>query len=78
MILAAGTVKRIHVDRRVLAQNRKSGGDKPAWTIQTSKGPIKCSEWKLHGVIQGSGPQDKQLSCGARVYMVTYAKVEYQ
>jgi hypothetical protein len=76
--LPAGTVKRIHVDRRIIAQNRKNGTKLPHWTIQTSKGPIKCSEWKLLGPIQGSGPDDKQLSCGARVYMVTRSEVEYR
>ncbi len=76
--LPAGTVKRIHVDRRVVAQNRKDGGQRPPWTIQTSKGPVKCFTWRLHGPIQGVGPDYPQLSCGARIYMVTYAQVEYR
>lgn len=76
--LRAGTIKRIHVDRRVLAMNRKHGTKEPAWTIQTSKGPIKCREWWTTGLAWGSGPEAKQLSCGARMYIVTYAKVEYR
>ncbi len=76
--LKAGTIKRIHVDRRVITQNRKDGGTRPHWTIQTSKGPIKCHEWKLYGPVQGSSPMDKQLSCGARVYIMTHAAVEYR
>lgn len=79
MILPAGTVKRIHVDRRVIAQNRKNGTKLPHWTIQTSKGPIKCNEWWISGgQIWGVRPGTKQLSCGARVYMVTHAAVEYR
>lgn len=77
MILRAGTIKRIHVDRRVLAQNRKTGSEHPAWTIQTSAGPIKCRQWKLCGTAQGN--QDvKPLSCGARMYIATRAAVEYR
>lgn len=77
MILEAGTIKRIHVDRRVIAQNRKSGGNAPAWTIQTSKGPIKCHLWHAYGFCSGSAPDDKPLSCGARMWIETRAKVEY-
>ena len=76
--LRAGLVKRIHVDRQVIAQNRKNGTSLPHWTIQTSKGPIKCSEWWLTGRLAGSPPGAKQLSCGARVYMTTVAEVQYE
>lgn len=78
MLLEAGTIKRIHVDRRVIAANRKNGTQLPPWTIQTSKGPIKCFTWKTLGPVQGVGPDYPQLSCGARIYMVTHAKVEYR
>ncbi len=77
-LLKAGTIKRIHVDRRIIAQNRKDGGDRPHWTIQTSAGSIKCRAWYLTGAIRGSTPEDKKLSCGARVYMVTRAAVAFE
>lgn len=77
MILPAGTVKRIHVDRRVVAQNRKSGGNEPALTVQTSKGPIKARIVTIKGTVtfDQTAPQ---LSCGARIYGYTRAEVEVQ
>lgn len=77
--LRAGTVKRIHVDRRVIAMNRKHGTKLPHWTIQTSKGPVKCHDWWIvKGGVYGVNAHAKQLSCGARVYMVTHAEVQYR
>lgn len=74
--LEAGTVKRIHVDRRVLAQNRNNGENKPAYTIQTSKGPIKARVVKIEGVLEFN-QYNKPLSCGARMYGVTRSTVKY-
>lgn len=71
-----GLIKRIHVDRRVLATNAKHGRNDPAWTIQTSKGPIKCSIWSVKGKTKAS-PPGKKLSCGARMWIETTAEVEY-
>lgn len=89
--LKAGTIKRIHVDRRVIAQNRKSGGNAPSITVQTSKGPLKA----LRATVLGEGEMMqagsftreyapgkwttdvvKPLSCGARVWFETKAAVE--
>lgn len=75
--LPAGTIKRIHVDRQILAQNRKTGGDEPAWTIQTSKGSFKSRQVYMNGrcrAIQGAKP----LSCGARMYIETRSMVHYE
>lgn len=77
MKLKAGTIKRIHVDRQILVRNRKNGENKPAWTIQTSKGPIKARALVVRGpslFVQVSKP----LSCGARMYIETYAEVGYE
>lgn len=73
--LRAGTVKRIHVDRQVLARNRKTGGREPAWTVQTSKGPIKGYRVEVHGHLVGD-QRSPQLRCGARMYLETRAAVE--
>jgi len=69
--LPAGTVKRIHVNRANIAANVKDGGRRPQWIVQTSKGPISCHK-VLARNLMGSGPDDPQLSCGARVYLTTY------
>lgn len=76
-VLKAGTIKRIHVDRRRLAQNVRRGEDEAAWTIQTSKGPIKCVHWELTGKTSGD-QRAKPLSCGARMYIETRAEVAYR
>jgi hypothetical protein len=73
--LKAGTVKRLHVNRQVVARNRKLGEDRPTLTVQTSKGPIPGRRVRVFGSIvfdQGA----KQLSCGARIYGVTHAAME--
>jgi hypothetical protein len=86
--LPAGTIKRIHVDRRVLAQNLKAGANAPAVTVQTSKGPLKAiqatvlghSEMMQAGTFirdaDGSRRTVKPLGCGARVWLETRAAVE--
>ncbi len=77
MILPAGTVKRIHVDRRVIAQNRKNGTNMPALTIQTSKGPIKAKVVEIRGDLRFD-QNAPQLKCGARIYGITMAEVVYR
>ena len=74
-ILRAGTVKRLHVDRRIMAQNRKNGTNEPAYTIQTSKGSIKC-HW-VDGYFTFDQSK-KPLSCGARMYGETRGEVRYR
>ena len=52
-----------------------NGTDKPAWTVQTSRRPIKCRSWSAHGVLWAE-PRPKPLSCGARMYIVTRASMK--
>jgi hypothetical protein len=72
-VLAAGTVKRIHVRRDRVAKLAK-GCDLPVLVVQTSKGPYYGRE-----VSFGQGAvltqKRKQLSCGARVYVETRGEV---
>lgn len=86
--LKAGTIKRIHVDRAVLASNRKNNENVPAITVQTSKGPYKCRKATVLGasemVMAGTFRRDaddseytiKPLGCGARVWLETKSAVE--
>lgn len=74
--IRAGTVKRIHVDKRVIATNRRTGGREPAIKIQTSKGSLPARTVYVLGpsrMISDAPP----LKCGARVWLETYAAVEY-
>lgn len=73
--IKSGTIKRIHVHRANIARNAKDGGKRPQWIVQTSKGPISCHA--IHGSrLEGSGPEAPRLSCGARVYLTTKARVD--
>lgn len=87
--LKAGTVKRIHVDRRVMRANLQDGTNKPALTVQTSKGPMKARRVTVLGYseMEQAGPEYSEvdgrlirtinpLSCGARAWLRTTAAVE--
>ncbi len=75
-MLRRGTVKRLHVDQAVIRQCRKDGTNEPAITIQTSKGPIKCSRATIFGTSSLVQSLTKPLACGARVWIETRARVE--
>lgn len=75
MTLAAGTIKRIHVNQHVLRENARDGGDRPAVTVQTSKGPHRCHVADIRGVSAVKQSR-KPLSCGARIWVETLAEVE--
>jgi hypothetical protein len=72
--LPEGNIKRIHVHRANIARNVKDGGKRPQWIVQTSKGSISCHRIEAEDLV-GSGPDAPQLSCGARVYLVTCSRV---
>lgn len=75
--LEAGRIKRLHVDRRIMAQNKRDDKNAPALTIQTSSGSIKARSITILGVahlIQS----EKPLSCGARAWVETYSEVQYK
>lgn len=70
-------VKRIHVIQANLRANRKDGGNRPVFTIQTSSGPIRARKVEIIGksTLVNS---PKPLKCGARVWIETRAEVKYQ
>jgi hypothetical protein len=74
-----GLIKRIHVDRRIVAQNRKRGENKPAITVQLSGGPLKARRVTILGnseAVQADDVRVRPLSCGARIWIETKAAVE--
>jgi len=75
-MLPAGTVKRVHVNRRIMSKNLKLPEDKwkPYYTIQTSKGPIRARRVRARLEFDIHNPK---LSCGARAYGVTRGTVFY-
>ena len=71
-----GTVKRIHINRGIVAQNRRLGGTLPEITIQTSAGSIPCRKVEIVGpsrMVQGLKP----LKCGARIWIETRGVVRW-
>lgn len=76
-MLQAGTIKRIHVSQVDIRANRKDGGDRPVFTIQTSKGPLKARAVEIRGASEVIYRATRPLSCGARVWIETKAEVTY-
>jgi hypothetical protein len=77
MNIPAGTIKRLHVDKHVIARNRKTGSNDPTITVQTSKGAHKARTVHVYGpssFVQAHGER-KPLSCGARVWIETRAEL---
>ena len=69
-----GLIKRIHINKHVIAANLKHGRDDPAVTVQLSTGPLRARNVEIKGpsnVVTG----DKPLSCGARIWIETQAEV---
>lgn len=75
MKLKAGTIKRIHVDKHVIAANLKHGRNDPPITIQTSKGSHKCFGVDIRGPSRFMYRPTKPLSCGARLFVETKAEI---
>jgi hypothetical protein len=74
--IRAGILKRIHVNRGLLAANKKNGTRLPPITIQCSDGRVSARKVVVDGiseVVYG----DKQLGCGAWVWVETRAAVRY-
>jgi hypothetical protein len=69
-------IKRVTVNRNVVASNKKHGTNKPVLSVQTSKGVTKCYDvlFKDAHLIQ-KAPHEKGLSCGATVWIQTTAPI---
>lgn len=68
-----GPLKRVHVNKHIIAANVKCGRNDPAITVQTSAGSFTARTVVIHGPsIMRS---DKPLPCGARVYLETNAQL---
>jgi hypothetical protein len=74
--IRAGILKRIHVNRGLLAANKKHGTRQPPITIQCSDGRVSARRVVVNGAVEVVYG-DKQLSCGAWVWVETRAAVRY-
>jgi len=77
-LLPRGTIKRLHVDKRIIATDRNTGSRSAPLTIQTSKGSHKAVEVEIRGPSKFVYRPDKPLSCGARAWIETLAEVAYK
>lgn len=68
-----GIVKRIHVNKHVIAANAKNGTNDPAITVQTSAGSFTCRRVDWEGRSTMVHDAEHPLSCGAKVWIETEA-----
>ena len=66
--------KRIHVNQHNIRANLKDGGDRPIVTCKTYKQNLYGHEVHIGGPSTVIYPE-KQLSCGARVWIETESEV---
>lgn len=66
---------RIHVNQHIIRRNVKTGEAVPPISIKTSKGTYYASKVEVDGPCVVVYRPDKPLSCGARVWIETKAKV---
>jgi hypothetical protein len=66
----------IHVNQHVIKSNSKTGERKPVLTVKTYKSNTYAHEVEISGPSRVVYSPDKPLSCGAKVWIETYAAVE--
>jgi hypothetical protein len=66
----------IHVNQHEVKANSKNKTDNPVLTIKTYKDNIYAHEVAIKGESKVVYSPDKPLSCGAKVWIETQAKVE--
>jgi hypothetical protein len=66
---------KIHVNQHVIRSNKKLGEDKPTLTVKTYKENTYAHEVEIDGPSRVVYSPDKPLSCGAKVWIETEAKV---
>ena len=65
--------KIIHVNQHVIKKNTKHGTNDPTLTVKTYNTNDYCHEVEILGPSKVVYSKDKPLSCGARVWIETYA-----
>jgi hypothetical protein len=74
IILPAGKKKFIHVNRHRIDANRKHGESEPTITVKQGKNNFYGRDVLVEGKVRLT-QEECQLSCGARVYIITFGKV---
>ena len=76
IIVPKGIIKRIHVNKHLIAHNRKNGTNLPVYTCKTSKQNFKGHHCIIKGPSKLIYSPEKPLSCGAWVWIETKSEVE--
>jgi hypothetical protein len=66
----------IHVNQHVVRANTKFEENNPVLTVKTYNSNVYANEVIIKGDSRVVYSADKPLSCGARVWIETYAEVE--
>jgi len=67
--------KKIHINQHVIRANKKYNKTDPVITVKTSKSNTYASEVEILGTSKLVYRPDKPLSCGAKVWIETDAKI---
>lgn len=67
---------KIHVNQHEIRYNKKHGTDHPVLTVKTYKSNTYCHEVIIKGDSKVIYSPGNPLSCGARVWIETYAEVD--
>lgn len=70
------TIKRIHVSQPAIRGNLKTGSRDPIFRIVTSKKTVQAHRIVVDGMSKMVYRPDKPLSCGARAWIETNARVK--
>ncbi len=65
----------IHVNQHVIKRNRETGSSDPVLTVKTYKSNTYAHTVEIKGPSRIVYQPDNPLSCGARVWIETNAKV---
>jgi hypothetical protein len=73
--LKQGRIKRIHVNKHVVAGNRKHGVNNPPLTVKVGRDNFRCHDVEVLGPSAVIHSPEKPLKCGAVIWMETTAAV---
>jgi hypothetical protein len=73
--MAKPRIKRIHVNQQIIRANRKTGANDPPITVRSSDAVMYAHLVEIDGPSKVIYSPDKPLSCGARLWIETTAKV---
>ena len=68
--------KIIHINQHIIKKNAKTGAREPVITVKTYKSNYYAHEVYVDGPCKIKYSPDKPLSCGAHVWIETFANTE--